>query len=170
VTLTEGPEATTADDVAWLSSSQQADWRAFASVMLTLPAALDSDMQAKAGISHFDYMVLSRLSESEHLVLRMSHLAALTTSSLSRLSHVVARLERRGWIERFSCPEDGRFTNARLTEAGLAKVVASAPGHVEAVRSMVIDALSPEQLGDLGLIATEILAKLRRYEPTPAAD
>jgi DNA-binding MarR family transcriptional regulator len=151
----------------WLDETEQQAWRAMAGVMITLPSALDSDMQARAGIGHFEYLVLAMLSEEEKRTLRMSELAALTNASLSRLSHVVARLEKRGWIERFSCPEDGRYTNARLTEDGLAKVVATAPGHVEAVRAMVIDGLSDTQLKQLTEIAGDILNRVRTHTPPP---
>jgi DNA-binding MarR family transcriptional regulator len=93
-------------------------------------------------------------------VLRMSQLAALCHSSLSRLSHVVARLERRGWLRRDPCPDDGRATLATLTDDGFAKLASAAPGHVDAVRAYVIDALDPEQLGQLSALGDTILGRL----------
>jgi DNA-binding MarR family transcriptional regulator len=95
----------------------------------------------------------------------MSDLAILANGSLSRLSHVVTRLERRGWVRRESCPGDGRYTNAVLTDDGWAKVVAVAPGHVAAVRQLVVDALSPEQIGQLRGIAQQIMDRV-----VPGAD
>jgi DNA-binding MarR family transcriptional regulator len=68
--------------------------------MLRLPAALDTQLQRDAGISSFEYQVLSGLSVSPERTMRMSRLAALTEGSLSRLSQVVARLEKRGWGRR----------------------------------------------------------------------
>ena len=56
------------------------------------------------------------LSEAPERTLRMTALAQRTNATLPRLSHVVRRLEDRGLVERFPCPEDGRATNARLTE------------------------------------------------------
>src|SRR5689334_18578255 len=105
------------------------------------------------------------LSEAPNRTLRMTALAELTTATLARLSHVVQRLETRGLIERFPCPEDKRATNARLTEAGWAKVREAAPGHVGTVRENVIDALTPAQVAQL----TGILdAVLHRLDPTRA--
>lgn len=144
----------------WLSPEQQRAWRALAGVLLRLPPALESALQRDAGLSHFEYLVLSALSEAPGATLRLSQLAALTNSSLSRLSHVVTRLEGRGWIHRVTCPRDARATNAILTEAGHATVVAAAPGHVEAVRSLVIDALDPEDLPRLEAIAGRILERV----------
>ncbi|WP_128374842.1 MarR family winged helix-turn-helix transcriptional regulator [Streptomyces cavernae] len=129
-------------------------------MLLRLPAALDGQMQRDAGITHFEYVVLAALSESPHRTLWMSDLACLSTASLSRLSHVVKRLEERGWGRRAPCPDNGRYTVARLTDEGYAKVVASAPGHVETVRDLVIDALSPAQLTQLRDISRTVVGRI----------
>jgi DNA-binding MarR family transcriptional regulator len=142
----------------WLSDEQQAAWRPFVALLLRFPALLDAQLQRDAGINHFDYLVLSGLSEAPGRTLRMSELAAMANSSLSRLSHVVSRLESRGWVRRESCPGDGRFINAVLTEEGWQKVLATAPGHVAAVRELLIAELSEEQFADLGAISAQVLA------------
>lgn len=137
----------------WLSDEEMPNWLALAAVMIKLPFALDAQLQRDAGLSHFEYQVLARLSEAPKRTARMSELAGMANGSLSRLSHVVNRLEKRGWVTRMPDPEDGRYTLAVLTEAGWKKVVATAPGHVEAVRNYVFDALTPEQaktLHDIG--------------------
>jgi DNA-binding MarR family transcriptional regulator len=136
-------------EARWLSADERAAWMPFASVLFRLPAALDTQLQRDAGLSHFEYMVLASLSEAPRRTLRMSDLAALASGSLSRLSHVVSRLEMRGWVRRESCPSDGRYTNAILTDDGFRKVAEAAPGHVLAVRALVIDALTGRQLRQL---------------------
>ncbi|GAA2644686.1 MarR family winged helix-turn-helix transcriptional regulator [Paractinoplanes durhamensis] len=159
----------------WLSPDEMAAWVRLAAVLELLPAALDSQLRRDAGLTHFDYYVLAMLSETPAHTLRMTALAERTTATLARLSHVVARLEGRGLIERFPCPEDRRATNARLTEAGWAKVQETAPGHVATVRETVIDALTPEQIAQLTEIGEAILHRLdpegtraaiyQRYDP-----
>jgi len=134
-----------------------AAWLPLARLMIKLPAALDAQLRRDAGISHFDYAVLARLSEAPEHTLRMSTLADFANGSLSRLSHVVARLESRGWVTRSPCPDDGRYTDATLTTEGYAKVVATAPGHVDAVRHLVIDPLTRAQLRQLSAITARIL-------------
>ena len=79
----------------------------------------------------------------------MTQLAEASTSSKSRLSHAVARLEERGWVERPDCPTDRRGQIARLTDAGFAALDAAAPGHVEQVRRSLFDRLTPEQVEQL---------------------
>ena len=144
----------------WLEGIEAQAWPRLIGVIIRLPAALDTQLQRDVGLSHFEYTVMVNLSNAPGRVLRMSQLAAQCHSSLSRLSHVVARLERRSWLRRDPCPDDGRATLATLTDAGFAKLAAAAPGHVEAVRAYVIDALDPEQLRALTTIGDTILARL----------
>lgn len=144
----------------WLNEQERSAWIRLAAVVELLPAALDSQLRRDADLTHFEYWVVSMLSEAPDRTLRMTELAARTNATLPRLSHVARRLEQRGLIERFPCPQDRRATNARLTEAGWAKVVATAPGHVAAVRQYAIDALSAEQLDQLVDIGEAILARL----------
>jgi DNA-binding MarR family transcriptional regulator len=100
------------------------------------------------------------LSEAPDRTLRSSALAQRTNATLARLSHVVTRLENRGLVERFPCPEDARATNVRLTDAGWEAVVAAAPGHVSTVRGHVFDALDREQVGQLASITGALLTRL----------
>ncbi|MCC5574831.1 MarR family transcriptional regulator [Microtetraspora sp. AC03309] len=137
----------------WLTEEEMQTWLALVSVLIRLPAALDGQLQRDAGISHFEYQVLAGLSMSPERTMRMSELASFSDGSLSRLSHVVGRLEKRGWVRRTPDPADGRYTLAVLTEDGWDKVVATAPGHVEAVRGFVLDPLTKgqtRQLRDIG--------------------
>jgi DNA-binding MarR family transcriptional regulator len=147
-------------DTRWLSQAELATWVRLVGVLELLPGVLDSQLRRDAGLTHFDYQVLAMLSEAPDRTLRMTALAEQTAATLARLSHVVQRLETRGLVERFPCPQDRRATNARLTDAGWDKIVASAPGHVATVRDMVIDALTPEQITQLGEIADAVLPRL----------
>ena len=144
----------------WLTAEQLDDWLAFVAVVELLPGALDAQLQTDAGLSHYEYYLLARLSEAPERTMRMTALAGATNATLPRLSHVVKRLEQRGYIERFPCPSDKRATNARLTTDGWEKVAETAPGHVDAVRAHVVDALDPEQLRALGRASAAILATL----------
>jgi DNA-binding MarR family transcriptional regulator len=146
--------------VRWLSDEERVAWVRLAAVLELLPGVLDGQLRRDAGLSHFEYFVLAMLSEAPERTLRMTSLAARTNATLPRLSHVVRRLEDRGLVTREPCPEDGRATNARLTDAGWTTVVAAAPGHVANVRSQVLDALDAEQVGQLAGITEAILGRL----------
>lgn len=153
----------------WLDAEQQAAWRAVVHLLTKLPPALESDLQSTAGLTLYEYEVLALLSEADAATLQMSELAAGTFSSLSRLSHVVSRLERRGWVTRQACPGDGRATQAVLTEHGLAKVAGAAPDHVRAVRELVVDAITPAQLRQLGAAAAKVVQRIEERNTTRAA-
>lgn len=144
----------------WLNDEELAAWLRLIGVVELLPGALDTQLRRDSGVTHFEYMVLAMLSEADERTLQMSWLARRTNATLPRLSHVVRRLEERGLVERSPCPGDGRATNARLTDAGWDLVVAAAPGHVDTVRTHVIDALTPQQVTALREIGDALLSRL----------
>src|SRR2546429_9702651 len=154
------PTKSATDAVRWLSRDEDAAWRAIAQVIVRLPWALECQLQREAGLSFIEYHVLARLSEDPEHTLRMSELAMLTDASLSRLSHLVKRLESRGLVRREADCSDGRFTNAIMTKAGYKLLVASAPGHVARVRSLVIDALSSAELRQLRDASERLIARI----------
>lgn len=146
----------------WLDAGELDAWRAFSALLVTLSAELDAQMQRRADLSEFEYHVLAGLSEAPDRTMRISTLADFAHGSLSRLSHLIKRLEQRGWVRREQCKGDGRATNAILTDAGWAKVLEAAPHQLDIVRSLVVDALTPTQLRQLGEMSTRILARVER--------
>ncbi|CAM2935239.1 MarR family transcriptional regulator [Prescottella defluvii] len=150
----------------WLDADEQQHWNAFAYVLTQLPAALEARMQRDAGIAHFEYVVMSALSMAPERTLRMSELAQYAGSTLSRLSNVVIRLEKRGWVRRHPDPADGRATLATLTDDGMDKVTAAAPSHLDAVRQLVFDPLTKAQQRQLGAASQRILGALDSPCPT----
>ena len=140
----------------WLDEEQQRTWRAFLAAVAQLQTGLDAQLQAEAGMPHAYYELLVRLSEAPDRTLRMSALAEAASVSRSRLSHAVAQLEQRGWVRRQPCPEDRRGQLAALTDEGFAALAAAAPGHVEAVRRLLVDRLTPEQVRQLRRISEAV--------------
>src|SRR6476660_769187 len=140
----------------WLDEDELQAWLKLAGVMLKLAPTLDSQLQRDSDLTHFDYLCLAMLSESDDHTLRMSDLAAATNASLSRLSHVVSKLEKKGWVARNPSPPSRRVTLVNMTEDGWRVLVAAAPGHVETVRALVFDDLRPEDVEALNRIAGHI--------------
>jgi DNA-binding MarR family transcriptional regulator len=143
----------------WLSAGEQHTWRDAIQAWQWLLAAVDAQLQRDSGVPLAYYEILVRLSEAPDRSLRMTQLAEASSSSKSRVSHAVARLEERGWVRRMDCPTDRRGQIAVLTDQGFAALSAAAPGHVEQVRQVLFDALSDEQLRQLDGISAAILAK-----------
>lgn len=147
----------------WLDADQMRAWLRLQAVVELLPGALDAQLRRDADLSHYEYLLLAMLSEAPDRTLRMSELASATNATLPRLSHVVTRLEGRGLVARSTSDTDRRVTMARLTAAGWDTVVASAPGHVGAVRKHVFDVISDDQVDQLAEVTTAIL---RTLDPT----
>jgi DNA-binding MarR family transcriptional regulator len=146
--------------VKWLTAAEVDAWLSVVRLMTWLPWSIDQQLRRDANLGMAEYQVMARLSQSPGRTLRMSALADLANASLSRLSHLITRLERRGLVRREPDPADGRFTNAILTDEGFRALAAAAPVHVAHVRSLVIDALSPEQLRRMGLAADRIMSRI----------
>ena len=155
----EGPGAQE-PPVKWLTATELASWLSVVRLMTWLPWSIDQQLQRDSNLRMVEYQVLAMLSESPERTMRMGSLAEVTNASLSRLSHLVERLETRGFVRRAPDPADGRFTNAILTEKGFRALVEAAPGHLAHVRSLVVDVLSPEQLRRLGRDAARIMSRI----------
>jgi|SRR5690348_14165553 DNA-binding MarR family transcriptional regulator len=153
---------TAADERAefWLTPAQLASWLSVVKLITRLPWAIDAQLQRDADLSMIEYMAMAMLAGAPTRTLRMSTLAENTSSSLSRLSHLVKRLESRGYVRREPDPTDGRFTNAILLPDGMRKLESAAPAHVQYIRQLVIDNLSPERLRRLGQDADRIVGRI----------
>lgn len=147
-------------DEKWLTSEELQAWVRFVAVLQLFPPALDAQLERDADLTHFEYFTLAMLSEAPNRTLRMTMLAGHTNATLARLSRVASNLEARGFVARMQCSEDRRATNVALTDAGWHKVVATAPGHVNLVRSIAIDTLTEEEIGQLSTISAKLLGKL----------
>ena len=149
----------------WLSAEQQQHWRAYIAATTLLSEKLSRELQDGHGLQLADYEILVRLSEAPGRRLRMSHLAAFTLASRSRLSHQVDRLERAGLVEREPCESDRRGANAVLTRRGWNLLVAAAPTHVAGVRAHLVDQLTHDEFAALGNAFAKVAAHLQGIEP-----
>ncbi|MEJ8277340.1 MarR family winged helix-turn-helix transcriptional regulator [Pseudonocardia spirodelae] len=150
--MTDRPDGH-AEDPRWLDAADKAAWTGVVAMVMLLPGRLEAPLQREHGLTLFEYLTLSHMSEAPQRRLRMSELAFLANGSLSRLSNVVKRLEGRGWVRRSPDPADGRYTVAALTDDGFAVVRAAAPTHLRAVRELVLDRLDDTDREVLGRIA-----------------
>lgn len=155
-TATSNREGGDLDESLWLTAEEKEAWTGLVSLVLLLPGRLESPLQHAAGLSLFEYLTLSHISEAPERRLRMSELAYLTNGSLSRLSNVIKRFEQRAWVKRSPDPDDGRYTLAALTDAGYEVIATAAPTHVRAVRQLVLDPLTTADQRALARIAAKL--------------
>jgi DNA-binding MarR family transcriptional regulator len=142
----------------WLTEPEMAAWLPLIRFVHLLPQTLDRQLREEAGISHVYYQILAMLSGAQDGRMRMSELARVTSTSTSRLSHAVAALEDRGWVERGECATDRRGQVASLTAAGRRELERTAPGHVDEVRRRVFDVLTDDEVSQLRALAEKLSA------------
>lgn len=159
VTLTEG-------EPRWLDDEQQAAWRSWLAGSAALAEALNRDLDVH-GVTLSEYEILVRLSEAEDGAMRMNELATAVVHSRSRLTHTVARMERRELVTRTACPEDRRGVVCALTPQGRDFLVQVAPHHVESVRQRLVDVLTREELLTLGAAMERVAERLGGCPPDP---
>jgi DNA-binding MarR family transcriptional regulator len=143
----------------WLTEDEQASWLALAGVMLRLNTALDQQLQRDSRLTHFEYLCLAMLSAEPEWTTTMSELARTVNASPSRLSHVVRKLEERGWVARSPAPHSRRVTVVRLTQEGFDVLAEAAPGHVATVASLVFDGLSGQEVEQLRRLMSHVLER-----------
>lgn len=153
------------DETQWLSPREQHSWRAFVRLNQKLNARLGSELQSQSKLSGADFAILVALTDQPADRLRFQELAKAVDFEQSRLSHQIARMIKRGLVAREECAEDGRGAFVTITDQGREAITAAAPKHVAAVRRLVLDAISPEDLDALGDIATRILKHLDETAP-----
>ncbi|GAB3684886.1 MarR family winged helix-turn-helix transcriptional regulator [Angustibacter aerolatus] len=137
------------DETRWLDDEEQQAWRSYLRAVRLLDEELRRGLE-RHGLSHTEYEILVRLSESPGRTLRMSDLASSVVSSRSRLTHTAARLESEGLVRRRACAGDRRGVNCELTEKGFEVLDAAAHSHVEDVRSLLLDAMPRAEFLQLG--------------------
>lgn len=144
----------------WLDAGEQRVWRSFLRMRGQLDAQLARAMQAESELSMADFSVLVELTDIPDGRLRVLELAKDLQWEKSRVSHHLARMEKRGLISREGCASDKRGSFVVITASGRAAIEAAAPRHVETVRRLFFDRLSAEQVAALGEVSELVLQAL----------
>jgi DNA-binding MarR family transcriptional regulator len=153
----------------WLTEEEQRAWRGLLRMTSQLNARMNRQLQDGYGVSLVDYEVLVVLSEAPAGRLRVFEISDALAWEQSRVSHQLARMQRRGLVAREECQTDARGAFAVLTEAGRAAIERAAPAHVEIVRQLVFDGLSRDQVAALTAITSDVLERLARTAGSSAA-
>lgn len=122
----------------WLTDQEQAAWRSYLLAHGQLMAELNRRMIARCGLTLPDYEVLIHLSEAPEHRLGISELARSMHWERTRVSHQVARMTKRGLVDRDDCETDRRVAYAVITDAGLSAIADAAMGHADDVRELFL--------------------------------
>lgn len=144
----------------WLTPEEQQAWRSFVRLQERLGGRLARQLQSESNISAADFAVLVHLTDVPEGRQRYQDLSRALEWEKSRMSHHIARMAGRGLVVRQECPEDGRGAFVAITEQGRTAIEAAAPLHVEAVRRLFLDHVTPAELRTLGEISARVVEKL----------
>jgi DNA-binding MarR family transcriptional regulator len=150
----------------WLDPEERRAWLAYIGFSTLLSDHLNRQLRREAGVTHADYTLLAHLSSVPDQTLTMSELAERLRITRSRLTHAVTRLQQSGYVDRRDDPANRRNQLALLTPQGREFLERAAPGHVEAVRRAVFDALTPEQVRQFAEIGEAISTALQDADAT----
>jgi DNA-binding MarR family transcriptional regulator len=148
----------------WLTDDEQRAWRGLVQMTSRLDARLNRQLQQTSGLSLADYDVLVLLTEAADGRLRVFEIAEDLHWEQSRLSHHLARMQRRGLVTREECTTDRRGAFVVLTPVGRKAIEQAAPAHVATVRRLIFDGLSKEQVATLESTVSEVLSRLDEAE------
>jgi DNA-binding MarR family transcriptional regulator len=149
----------------WLTEEEQRAWRGLLRMTSQLNARMNRQLQDAYGVSLADYDVLVVLSEAPTGRLRVFEIADALAWEQSRVSHQLARMQRRGLVTRQECRTDARGAFVVLTDVGRAAIERAAPAHVETVRQLVFDGLSRDQVAALTAVTSHVLERLHATQP-----
>lgn len=153
------------EDTQWLSEPEERAWRALQFMQMRIEGELARQLAADSGLSYPDYVVLVALTDRPGGRMRLFELAGVVGWEKSRLSHHVARMEARELVKKEKCDADRRGAYVVITTRGRKEIKAAAPGHVEAVRRLFVDRLTPDQLAAIAEAAEAVLAALDERPP-----
>ena len=117
---------------------------------------LSTALQAQHGLTLNDYEALLLLSRAEEQSLRRIDLASKLVLTASGVTRMLDGLEREGLVSKRTCDADARVSYAVLTEAGREKLERAACSHVAAIRALLEERYSCDELETL----TELLSRL----------
>ncbi len=145
-------------DVRWLNEREERAWRSLQFMQMRLEALLARQLTNDSRLSYPDYVVLVALTDDPNGRLRLFELGEVLGWEKSRLSHHIARMADRGLVKKEKCDSDRRGAFVVITDEGRREIEAAAPGHVDAVRHLFVDRLTPDQLDAITTAAETILA------------
>ncbi|MEV6140013.1 MarR family transcriptional regulator [Nocardia sp. NPDC051990] len=144
--------------VRWLNDDEQETWQAFIRLRQRLDAALSAGL-TQDGLSVADYELLVPLSTAPGGCLRAKELAAEVCWEKSRLSKHLARMASRGLVDRRPAEDDARGILVELTAEGRKVLETAAPNHVELVRRIFVDPMTPAEARALRSLADKVVAE-----------
>lgn len=117
-------------------------WRIFFEASTRVQGILENQLKVGADMSLSDYNILLMLYESPDHRMRMGELAENLGFIPSRLTYLIGRLTKAGWVDKQPSGDDRRGYVAVLTEDGIEATERGSRIHQAAVRELLLDELT----------------------------
>jgi len=134
----------------FLTEEEFRAWHGSVRFVAAATRAVDEALLAGHGVSINEFDVLITLYNAPGRRLRMTELAQRVLLTPSGLSHLVTRLEGKGFVARVVDPDDRRSFFAELTRAGDRQLRRCRVTHNDVIRARLTERLRPDQLRTLG--------------------
>lgn len=144
----------------WLNDEETETWLNVWSFYSGVPTILDAQLKREAGVSHYDFFAMQTISHAAGGQMSMSEVSRASGMTLSHLSRVMARLEKRGLVLRSPDPTDGRSTLVELTGDGRQLLRDVLPSHASEVRRLLFDNLTEEENRHVGAALRKIVGNI----------
>ena len=148
----------------WLSPAEMAAWRTYIETTGDLMRAIEKDL-APFGLDRGDYQLLAMLSEAPDQRLRLCDLADSLRLTRSGLTRRMEGVLKKKLVARVQSEEDGRVAYAHITPKGFELLKTAAPKHLESVRRLMVDLLTPTEIKAVASAFGKISANLAAQQP-----
>lgn len=147
----------------WLTPAEMAAWRTYIETTGDLLRAIEKDL-IPFGLDRGDYQLLAMLSEAPDQRLRLCDLADSLRLTRSGLTRRLEGVLKKKLVARVQSKDDGRVAFAQLTPKGFELLKTAAPEHLDSVRRLMIDLLTPAEIKSMASAFGKISANLATEE------
>jgi DNA-binding MarR family transcriptional regulator len=120
-------------------------WDLWMRAQRLLTRELDRGLQRDCGISKAEFSVLVTLWQAPSREMRVGELSESLDWEKSRVSHLLTRMENRGFVERTPHGADGRRAGIGLTAKGRDAAQRAILVHADNIRHYFLDILTSQQ-------------------------
>lgn len=143
-------------------------WAELSGLVDQVRILLNRDLQAAAGLTLAENLVLCQVAMAPEGRLRMAGIASTLIIAKSAVTKTVDRLEERGLLRRERDPDDRRTVYAALTPAGDKAFAVAQPAYLDSVERHFASHLSDTAMRQLHQLSNRVRASARPHPPGSA--
>jgi DNA-binding MarR family transcriptional regulator len=131
--------------------------------------AVEQQLREAGDLSYVQFQLLARLGDAPAGSHRMTDLADGVVYSRSALTYQAGLLEKAGLVTRSPASDDDRGITVTISDAGRERLAQVFPGHIELVKHLLLEPLSPDDVKALAGLLEPVRDHMRSIPPRSAA-